>query len=90
MELAHVDPPNFFEVFIRDADLDFSLNLSCKSRKQTIWNHEIRAGQKRSIGLVTINVKYSLMPGFLRRVACCTTDNSLLKGIFLYIHGKHC
>lgn len=47
LELAHVDPPNFFEVFIRDADLDFSLNLSCKSRKQTIWNHEIRAAEYR-------------------------------------------
>ncbi|XP_029522359.2 NACHT, LRR and PYD domains-containing protein 1 homolog isoform X2 [Oncorhynchus nerka] len=47
LELAYVDPPNFFEVFIRDADLDFSLNLSCKSRKQTIWNHEIRAAEYR-------------------------------------------
>ncbi|XP_024229176.1 NACHT, LRR and PYD domains-containing protein 1 homolog [Oncorhynchus tshawytscha] len=47
LELAHVDPPNFFEVFIRDADSDFSLNLSCKSRKQTIWNHEIRAAEYR-------------------------------------------
>ncbi|XP_064796308.1 NACHT, LRR and PYD domains-containing protein 1 homolog isoform X2 [Oncorhynchus masou masou] len=47
LELAHVDPPNFFEMFIRDADLDFSLNLSCKSRKQTIWNHEIRAAEYR-------------------------------------------
>ncbi|CAB1351456.1 unnamed protein product [Coregonus sp. 'balchen'] len=45
LELAHVDPPYFFEVFIRDADFDFSLNLSCKSRKQTIWKHEIREDQ---------------------------------------------
>uniref|UniRef100_A0A673WYI9 NACHT, LRR and PYD domains-containing protein 1b allele 3-like n=2 Tax=Salmo trutta TaxID=8032 RepID=A0A673WYI9_SALTR len=48
LELAHVDPPNFFEVFIRDADFDFSLNLSCKSRKQTIWNHEIREAEYRA------------------------------------------
>uniref|UniRef100_A0A4W5N5K0 CARD domain-containing protein n=1 Tax=Hucho hucho TaxID=62062 RepID=A0A4W5N5K0_9TELE len=47
LELAHDDPPNFFEVFIRDADFDFSLNLSCKSRKQTIWNHEIREVEYR-------------------------------------------
>ncbi|XP_023827067.1 NACHT, LRR and PYD domains-containing protein 1 homolog isoform X1 [Salvelinus sp. IW2-2015] len=47
LELAHVDPPNFFEVFIRDADSDFSLNLSCKSRKQTIWNHEIQEAEYR-------------------------------------------
>ncbi|KAL0970055.1 hypothetical protein UPYG_G00236510 [Umbra pygmaea] len=47
IELAHINPPNYFEVFIRDADFDFSLNICCKGRKQLKWSQEIRKADYR-------------------------------------------
>ncbi|XP_034146528.1 NACHT, LRR and PYD domains-containing protein 1 isoform X3 [Esox lucius] len=47
IELAHINPPNFYEVFIKDADFDFRLNLCCKGRKQLKWSQEIREAEYR-------------------------------------------
>ncbi|XP_030251039.1 apoptosis-associated speck-like protein containing a CARD [Sparus aurata] len=42
--------PNFFEVYIKKPDTDFTLSLAQKNERQSVWTREIRKDEYQSTG----------------------------------------
>ncbi|KAJ8007630.1 hypothetical protein DPEC_G00096170 [Dallia pectoralis] len=47
LELAHINLPHYYKVFIKEAAFDFRLNLCCMGRKQLKWSQEIQEAEYR-------------------------------------------
>ncbi|XP_073341134.1 uncharacterized protein [Pagrus major] len=46
--------PNFFEVYIKKPDTDFTLSLAQKSERQSVWTREIRKDEYQSTGHIQV------------------------------------
>lgn len=47
--------PNFFEVFIEDADVDFGMKLISDVEGEIVWDHTIRKGQKKIMPKISVS-----------------------------------